>query len=278
MDAGHGNLGRLMRPFFSYYGAKWRGARHYGPPRRDLVIEPFAGSACYSVYWGAPRVRLYDTYDQVCIAWDWLIHCSPEDVRRVPLKFMSNEEWLALPDGPRQVVFWNTNYCRTQMGNCLPEWFLLYCRTGRPTGPLLNSRSANPSGEGSRRLVKANSVSTMRLWDARIRERIALQKARIAGWSIEQMSYENIPLEDAYWHVDPPYQGPPGRRYKHHQIDFDHLGKWCRNLPGAVDVCENVGADWLPFEPLYLSPTNNTTKKCTEMVWRNEPVDLIGLM
>ena len=31
-------------------------------------------------------------------------------------------------------------------------------------------------------------------------------------------------------------------------IDYARLADWCRALPGTVDVCENVGADWLPFQ------------------------------
>ena len=38
-----------LKPFFSYFGGKWRTAKHYPGPSRDLIIEPFAGSAGYSV-------------------------------------------------------------------------------------------------------------------------------------------------------------------------------------------------------------------------------------
>jgi hypothetical protein len=32
-----------LRPFFSFYGGKWRIARHYPTPKYDIIIEPFAG-------------------------------------------------------------------------------------------------------------------------------------------------------------------------------------------------------------------------------------------
>jgi site-specific DNA-adenine methylase len=35
----------MMQPFFSYYGGKWKLAERLGPPQRDHVIEPFAGSS-----------------------------------------------------------------------------------------------------------------------------------------------------------------------------------------------------------------------------------------
>jgi site-specific DNA-adenine methylase len=38
-----------MRPFFRYFGTKWRLAQKQ-PKARGTVREPFAGSAGYSVY------------------------------------------------------------------------------------------------------------------------------------------------------------------------------------------------------------------------------------
>ena len=31
---------------------------------------------------------------------------------------------------------------------------------------------------------------------------------------------------------------------------FFPFGEWCRARQGQVIACENVGATWLPFEPL----------------------------
>lgn len=101
---------------FSYYGSKIRGAKHYGAPRRPNVVEPFAGSASYSVWWGVPNVHLYDKSEHVCAAWEWLRDSTEADVRALPDVFRSTEEWLALPDGPRQVVFWNIGYGEPRMG------------------------------------------------------------------------------------------------------------------------------------------------------------------
>jgi hypothetical protein len=39
-----------LRPFFSYYGAKWGLGRHYSAPAHWTVVEPFAGSAGYSLF------------------------------------------------------------------------------------------------------------------------------------------------------------------------------------------------------------------------------------
>ena len=242
------------------------GARHHGPPRRGLVIEPFAGSACYSLRWEAPKVRLYDLSEDVCAVWDWLINCSEADVRAVPSSFTDSDQWRELPDGPRQAVFWNVKYAVTTLDRNLPEWYLLFCRTGERTGPL---RKNDRYADG-----RFRDNQSQRCWGDRMKARIVEAKPLIADWTVECMSYEGIPLDEAHWFVDPPYQGPPGRAYAHSEIDFPRLGEWCRNLPGAVDVCENEGADWLPFEPLYTTHAASRGKKSTEVVWRRGMDDL----
>ena len=248
-----------MRPLFRYYGSKWMAAKRHGPPRRDMVIEPFAGSACYSVYWEAPRAKLYDMSDDVCHAWDWLIHSSADDVMAVPAPIRSTEEWAALPDGPRQVVYWLIGFAEPRIGKSVKKWYLDYVNRGERTGILA----------GNDRWL---------FWDERKRDHLVKCKPKIAGWTIERLDYRDIPMEEAHWFVDPPYQGPPGRAYPHSEIDYGHLGQWCRDLPGDVDVCENEGADWLPFEPFYDMPTMRRGERgrTREAVWRRDSGDLFA--
>ncbi len=75
--------------------------------------------------------------------------------------------------------------------------------------------------------------------------RLALQVQQIRHWKVTHGSYVDVENEDATWFIDPPRQLPA-----HKEIDFDHLGPWCRSRKGAVIVCENEGADWLPFHSL----------------------------
>ena len=38
-----------MKPFFTFFGGKWRAAPRYPLPIHNVIVEPFAGAAGYSV-------------------------------------------------------------------------------------------------------------------------------------------------------------------------------------------------------------------------------------
>jgi hypothetical protein len=84
----------------------------------------------------------------------------------------------------------------------------------------------------------------------RLKPRLLYWLPRIAHWQIIEGSYENLPNIEATWFVDPPYNNPAGRRYVHHALDFMQLADWCERRVGQIIVCENAGADWLPFNHL----------------------------
>lgn len=230
-----------MRPFFSYYGAKYTGALHYGCPKRSTIIEPFAGSACYSTRWNAVNAKLYDVSLSICSLWDWLISCSEKDVKDIPDSFDDFEQILQLATGPQTLVrFWVAK--------------------GR----------AEPSGKISPWYMQYRNDKDCRVWGPAVKRRIIEQKVAISKWQIECLSYDKIPLFEAHWHVDPPYNNSAGSRYPHSNLDFNALGEWCQKLPGHVDVCEQVGATWLPFRPLYnvvSSRGRRTGYKSQEAIW-----------
>lgn len=231
-----------MRPFFSYYGAKYTAAAHLGRPRRSVVVEPFAGSACYSTRWNVRHAKLYDLSPDICDLWDFLINCSERDITSIPDQFEDMDAVLALPRGAQILVrFWVAKG-RAEPTNVLSPWYFTW-----------------------------RSSRDCRVWGSKVKDRIIAQKPAIADWTINQHSWDEIPLIDAHWHVDPPYNNVPGSRYPHSDVDFSALGAWCRELPGAVDVCENVGADWMDFEPLcevVSSRGRRSGAKSAEAVWR----------
>jgi site-specific DNA-adenine methylase len=211
----------LMRPFFSYYGAKYTVAKYAGAPRRDLVIEPFCGSASYTTRYAPTHSALYDISPDICSLWDWLINCSEADVRSIPDTFESYEDVAALPMGAQLLArFW------------------------------VSKGRAEPSGKLSPWYFQYRNTSDCKVWGPAVKARIIEQKPMISGWTVDCLPYHSVPLREAHWHIDPPYNNTAGSRYPFSDIDYASLAEWCRELPGTVDVFENEGADWLRFLPL----------------------------
>ena len=69
-----------MKPFFQFYGGKWRAAKYYPAPKYDTIIEPFAGSAGYSLRYYKKRVILVDINPTIVTLWKYLISATPTDI------------------------------------------------------------------------------------------------------------------------------------------------------------------------------------------------------
>lgn len=231
-----------MRPFFSYYGAKWTMAKHYGPPRGSPVIEPFAGSACYSTRWAVDEAILVDLSPDIATLWAYLIAASPSDIMALPDALESNEELAALPNGPRQLLGFWVSKGRAQVSGVLSPWYFRY-----------------------------RDSDDCKVWGAPVKRRIASQVDRIKGWQIICGDYREAPdIAGAHYHVDPPYDNRAGRCYPHADLDYAALAEWCRSRPGPVDVCENAGAGWLPFAPVRTISTTRGKRSgavSAEAVW-----------
>jgi hypothetical protein len=75
---------RAVKPIFPFYGSKWRDAKRYPPPTHGIVIEPFAGSAGYSL-WHAPRKVLLIDADPIIVGvWEYLIGASEAEILALP--------------------------------------------------------------------------------------------------------------------------------------------------------------------------------------------------
>ena len=57
-----------LRPFFGYYGGKWRDAlKHYPEPDHETIVEPFAGSAGFSLRYAHRKIILCEIDPE----WTW---------------------------------------------------------------------------------------------------------------------------------------------------------------------------------------------------------------
>lgn len=204
-----------LMPFWNYFGAKWRAASLYPAPQYDTIVEPFAGAAGYALNHHDRRVVLVDLDETIASVWNYLIHVSESEIMSIPIVDYIDDLWHV------------SHEARLLVGLLFADGF------ESPRKHVSPSRRAR--GRGSK-------------WNERRRFRIANQLRFIRHWRVLHGSYAEAPDVVATWFIDPPYQ-KEGYAYKcsARSIDFSHLGMWCRSRIGQTIVCENDGADWLPF-------------------------------
>lgn len=234
--------GRL-RPFFGFYGGKWRDTpRHYPAPVHETIVEPFAGSAGYSVRYAERRVILGEKDPVIYGVWKYLISVSAQEILAIPdLAPGQSVGDLSIPEEARWLV-----------------------------GLWLNRGAARPRTGPSAWM--RDGIRPGSFWGPRVRRTIADQVDLIRHWQVFNCSYEELPFHrSATWFIDPPYQ-KQGRHYRFgaEGIDFGALATWCRTRRGQVIVCENEGADWLPFVPLNDVKTTRRLSRSVEVVWVGE--------
>ena len=82
---------------FSYYGSKSKIVDVYPPPKFDKIIEPFAGSARYSLKYFEKDIVLIDKYPVIIEVWNYLKNASEKDILKLPRlkrgeKFRDNKQ------------------------------------------------------------------------------------------------------------------------------------------------------------------------------------------
>ena len=230
----------ILRPFFSFYGGKWRVAKHYPKPGMRIV-EPFAGSAGYSLRYPDRDVLLIDKDPAIVATWRYLLAVTPSEVR-------------ALPDiQPGQDV---ASLNATEDARLLIGW---WCNRGGTT-PKRTFSSWGRQPKYARQF-----------WGDYARQRIAAQVEAIRHWRVMEGDYRDAPAVDATWFIDPPY-ALAGKHYKcgSKSIDYADLADFCQSRLGTAIVCENTGADWLPFQHFRDSKANESKhggKVSREAIW-----------
>jgi site-specific DNA-adenine methylase len=234
---------QTIRPFFGYYGGKWRDAiKHYPAPQFDTIIEPFAGSAGYALRYPDRQVILCDLNPFVAEVWKYLTRVKAKEILSIPnvsptgtidtLEICQEAKWL--------VGFW------------------------------LNRAVSSPRKSPSKWM--RDGIRPGSFWGERVRQTIAKQVDSIRHWEIHTCSYTECPTpKAATWFIDPPYQ-KAGQHYRFGSdlINYDNLAKWCKSRPGQAIVCENSGAKWLPFRKLADVKTTRADRLSKEVYWLND--------
>ena len=239
----------MLRPFFTFYGGKWRAAPKYPPPMSGTIIEPFAGSAGYSLRWPDRKVVLVERDPYVAGTWRYLLSVSEREILALPdLEEGQSTDDLEVPQEARWLIGW-------------------YCGRGLASPRKTQSSWITDYIAG----VYGKGTSPCIAWGQPIRQRIASQLSHIRHWTLIEGDYTEAPDVGATWFIDPPYIDK-GRHYRHGSkgIYYPVLASWCRSRRGQVIVCENVGADWLPFQPfidIKASEARQGGKVSREAIW-----------
>jgi len=202
---------------FTYFGQKEALLPLYSPPAYDLIIEPFAGSARYACRYGLERdVWLNDLYPVIYEVWKWIINATLSDVKALP--------------------------SMTKTGDSLDNYKQLSEAERNLLGFVLGVSIAKPQKIMTKFSARNRAV-------LRLKRNLKKIVGKISHWKITNDEYYKIPNMRCTWFVDPPYQFY-GEHYAENAIDYDHLGRWCRERKGQVTVCEAAPANWLPFKEL----------------------------
>jgi len=242
-----------MKPFFSYYGSKYRLCQqgfYPSPILGNVVIEPFAGSATYSVYHEPERAILVDKDSVIINIWNYLINASEKQILSLPTMgekhiYDFKDALSELPEVERNLIGFWTAKARPQPSKTLGGWFTTYYKE-----------------------------KNCRVWNEYVKDRIISQLPKIRKWRAIQGDYfilDSLPFNSKKYtyFIDPPYSAAAGRKYKHNKINYHYLKWWIEQKKcSQIIACENqdLTYQWAEFNQSVLSRSaNNRVKK--ELIW-----------
>lgn len=236
-----------IRPLFKHFGSKWMGAKHYPPPIDGCpVIEPYAGSAGYSLNHCDRAVTIWEDDPLLAELWRWILgEATPDRVRAIPLHVPEGTDIrsLELPRGESLLL---KHWQRTNnVGDC---W------TISPWG--------NKPGQ----------------WTANTRARVADEIEAVRHWRFARPSFTEV----ATYFLDPPYEFNYRYRFR---TPFDHaaMATQIRGLPAGclVIACEarcpktHRSPTYLPFRESHVQITSRRQAHehthSRELVWIADP-------
>lgn len=221
-----------MKPFFSYYGSKYRLCQQgfYPKPIGEIVVEPFAGSATYSVFHDVEMAILIDKNPTIIGVWNYLISALEKDILDLPDNLGDFESLLEIkkyfPDSAVDLIgFWVGRGKTTPVHN-VTKWWKQY-----------------------------HQDHCARVWNKYAKERITKQLPKIRKWQAYVGDYTlsqslEINTQNATLFVDPPYSGPGGRKYQHNKINYQNLEHWLKEAQFKQKIaCENeeLAFPWADF-------------------------------
>jgi hypothetical protein len=214
-----------LKLYFRFYGGKYRAAPRYPTPVYKTIIEPFAGSAGYSVRYYTHDVILVEKDPVLVGMWRYLQQASAADFRGLPdlLLGQTVDDLSVCQEAKWLIGFW------------------------------LNAATSRPRKSPSAWMRQGHRPNSF--WGPAVRERLAADAGKVKHWRIIEGDYTKAPVVEATWFIDPPYIDA-GTYYHFSDIDYAKLARWVKGRKGQVMVCEQQGATWLPFKPFHVCKSN----------------------
>jgi len=234
---------------FYYYGSKKIMAKHYPSPIGDRIIEPFAGSASYAVYWlcrsDKYRAVLIEKDKRVVDLWNRLLSMTQSDIMK-----------LRCP----------------RIGDKTSDYLIMVTATG------------NAINRCKSMTVTSRMPRIFEIMKGKIAEMLPMVKGRIEIVHGEYSQVDEVIKPRDTIFVDPPYapndRTADGSIYgggngycngcNSSDLDYEHLREkilsWSE-IAGVV-VCEYYNANWMDFR--LLGNNNDSQKRgFKEGIWTN---------
>lgn len=224
-------------PLFKCFGSKWTSARLLPKPTGEVIVEPFAGSAGYSLRHPHLDVVLYESSAHLRTLWKWIIEeASETDVRDIPLGLAPGTDIRTLGLSEGQALL------------------------------LKNWQRTNNVGDLWKTSVWGHLPGQ---WTANTRARVSEEIAIVKHWKMSDEE-DGISAFDLHkgrkftFMIDPPYQY--NFKYLSAAMDYPLLAYLAQGVEGQVlaleGACTKTGKvpDYLPFE-YFTSQVTSRRKK-----------------
>lgn len=105
-------------PLFKWFGSKWQAAKYYPEPG-DYIIEPFAGSAGYSLRYPRRFVTIAESDPHIYQLWKWLIEEATESkIKEIPVGLPVGTDIRSLGLSQGQQLLLKSWQRTNNVGNC----------------------------------------------------------------------------------------------------------------------------------------------------------------
>lgn len=192
---------------FYYYGRKKKLVKAYPPPVYSTIVEPFAGSAAYSLHWHKNRnVILVEKDIQVYELWKFLQSSNPDDILEMP----------NLQRGEKTSSFLHILHAASKRA--------FDYKTITVTQVLETNWNCNKP-------KIAAQIPVIKSWDI-LHGNYSIAPDIEATWFIDP-PYAG--------------DAGTGYRFGSDKIDYQELSEWVMSRKGQVIVCGSASDKWLPF-------------------------------